>query len=56
MRTIRLTKLKNDYLLLVPDSIVKLYSLKDGQIFNLEVKDSSNTHQMIFLTYATTLK
>lgn len=56
MRTIKLVKNKDNYLLVVPESIVKLYDLKDGQVFNLEIKESDNTQHLIFLTYATTTK
>jgi len=56
VRTVTLTKIKNEYVLMVPTSIVKLYAFETGQMFNLEVKESDNTHNLVFLTYATTTK
>lgn len=53
MRTVKLDKNKNDYFLVIPESIVNLYSFKKGQTFNLEVKESNNTHKLVILTYAT---
>lgn len=54
VRTVKLDKNKNDYFLVIPESIVNLYSFKKGQIFHLEVKESNNTHKLVLLTYATT--
>ena len=56
MRTVRLIKIKKEYALIVPESIAKLYALEDGQIFNLEVRESDNMNKLLFLTYATTVK
>jgi hypothetical protein len=56
MRTIKLTKIKNDYLLSIPESIIKLYAFENGQIFNLEVKESNNMQKLVVLTYATMAK
>gem|GEM_PF-3406566 len=56
MRTIKLTKIKKEYALIVPESIVKLYDFRVGQIFNLEVKETNNMLKLVILTYATTLK
>ena len=56
MRTVKLTKIKNEYVLIVPESIAKLYAFEVGQIFNLEVKNGNNTNKLVFLTYATTVK
>lgn len=53
VRTVKLDKNKNDYFLVIPESIVNLYSFKKGQTFNLEVKESNNTHKLVILTYAT---
>ncbi len=56
LRTVKLIKIKDRYLLTIPDAIAKLYSFEDGQAFNLEVKPSNNDHKLIFLTYASSLK
>ncbi len=56
VRTVKLTKIKNELVLIVPESITKLYAFEVGQIFNLEVKESDNVHKLVFLTYATTVK
>jgi len=56
VRTVKLTKIKNEYVLIVPESIAKLYAFEMGQMFNLEVKESDNVHKLIFLTYATSVK
>ena len=56
MRTVKLTKIKNEYALIVPESISKLYNFEDKQIFHLEVKESNNMQKLLFLTYATTVK
>lgn len=52
MRTIKLSKIKNEYVLTVPESYVKLYSFKEGQLFHLEIKESTNDDKIVFLTYA----
>ena len=56
MRTVKLTKIKSEYTLIVPESIAKLYSFEVGQMFNLEVKESDNMQKLVFLTYATIVK
>ena len=56
MRTIKLTKIKKEYALIIPESIIKLYNFKVGQIFNLEVKETNTTLKLVILTYATSLK
>jgi hypothetical protein len=56
MRTVKLIKIKNEYALIVPESIVKLYALEKGQVFKLEVSEKSNMNKLVFLTYATLLK
>ena len=56
MRTIKLTKIKKESALIIPESIIKLYDFRVGQIFNLEVKETNNTLKLVILTYATTLK
>jgi len=56
VRTVTLTKIKNEYVLIVPEAIAKLYAFKKGQVFNLEVKESDNVHKFVFLTYATTVE
>ena len=56
MRTVTLTKIKKEYLLIIPESVAKLYGLEEGQIFNLEVKESNSMHKLVFLTYATAIK
>ena len=56
VRTVKLIKIKNEYVLIVPESIVKLYALEKGQVFNLEIKESDNMQKLVFLTYATTVK
>lgn len=56
MRTIKLTKIKKEYALTIPESIVKLYDFRVGQIFNLEVKETNNMLKLVILTYATPLK
>jgi hypothetical protein len=53
MRTVELIKIKNKYMLPIPDSFVNLYSVKVGQSFNLEINESKNAHKIIILTYAT---
>ena len=56
MRTVKLIKIKNEFALIVPEAIIKLYSLKEGQLFNLETKENNNFHKFLFLTYATQIK
>ena len=56
MRTIHLTKNENNYHLIVPEAIAKLYSFEDGQVFNLEVRESENMDKFLFLTYTTKVK
>jgi hypothetical protein len=56
VRTVKLIKIKNECVLIVPESIVKLYALEKGQVFNLEIKESDNMQKLVFLTYATTVK
>ena len=56
MRTVKLTKIKKDYALIIPESITKLYDFKVGQLFNLEVKETDNPLKLVILTYATILK
>ena len=56
MRTVKLTKIKNEHVLIIPESITKLYAFEVGQMFNLEVKESDNVQKLVFLTYATTVK
>ena len=56
VRTVKLNKIKNEYVLIVPESIVKLYALEKGQVFNLEIKERDNMQKLVFLTYATTVK
>ncbi len=56
VRTVTLTKIKNEYVLIVPEAIAKLYDFKKGQMFNLEIKESDNVHKLVFLTYATTVE
>ena len=53
VRTVKLIKNKNGYALIVPEAVAKLYAFKDGQIFNLEVKEGNNAVNFVFLTYAT---
>jgi hypothetical protein len=48
-----LIKIKDDYLLTIPEAIARLYLFEEGQTFNLEIKESNNNHKLIFLTYAT---
>lgn len=55
MKSVKLIKIETKYALIVPESIAKLYLFKEGQLFNLEVKESNNTHELLFLTYATTV-
>ena len=56
MRTVKLTKIKNEYALIIPESIAKLYAFEEGQIFNLEVNERDHLQKLVFLTYATTVK
>jgi len=56
VRTVKLTKIKNEYVLIVPETIAKLYTFEEGQLFNVVVKESDNMHKLVFLTYATTVK
>ena len=56
LRTIKLTKIKNEDALIIPESIVKLYGFIEGQVFNLEVKETHSTLKLVILTYATTMK
>ena len=56
VRTVKLTTIKNEYVLIVPEAITKLYFLEEGQAFSLEIKESSNFHKLLFLTYATQTK
>ena len=56
VRTIKLTKIKKEYALIIPESIVKLYYFEEGQIFNLEIKESDNASKLVILTYATIVK
>ena len=56
MRTVKLTVIKKDYLLIIPESVAKLYAFEKGQVFNLEVKERDNMQKMVFLTYATIVK
>lgn len=56
MRSVKLVKIKQDYTLIVPESIAKLYCFEDGQMFNLEIKESNNVQKLVFLTYATMIK
>ena len=56
MMTVKLTVIKKDYLLIIPESVAKLYAFEKGQVFNLEVKERDNMQKLIFLTYATTVK
>jgi hypothetical protein len=56
MRTTKAIKLKNEYVLIIPESIVKLYDIKENQIFNLEVKDSTSVLDLVILSYSTTAK
>lgn len=52
VRMVELTKIQGGSMLIVPESIVKLYSLKEGQKFHLEVKESKNVNNLLILTYA----
>jgi hypothetical protein len=56
VQTAKLIKIKNEYVLTVPNSIIKLYALKEGQMFNLETREGVNPINFVFLTYATILK
>ena len=56
MRTIKLTKIKKEHALIVPEPIAKLYNFEVGQIFNLEIKETNNVLKLVILTYATTMK
>ena len=56
MRAIKLTKIKKEHALIIPESIIKLYDFRVGQIFNLEVKETNNPLNLVILTYATILK
>lgn len=56
VRTTKLIKIKKEYALIIPESIAKLYAFKDGQVFNLEVKESNNIEKLVFLTYAIATK
>jgi hypothetical protein len=56
VRTIKLTKIKKEYALIIPESIAKLYAFEKGQVFNLEVKETNNVLKLVILTYATTMK
>ena len=56
VRTIKLTKIKKEYALIVPESIAKLYNFEVGQIFNLEIKETNNMLKLVILTYATTME
>jgi len=56
VRTAKLIKIKNEYALIIPETIAKLYAFEKGQVFNLEVKESDSTQKLVFLTYATTMK
>lgn len=53
MRTVKLIKIKDQYMLPLPESFMKLYSIKSGQSFSLEVKESTTDNTIIILTYAT---
>lgn len=53
MQAVKLIKIETNYALIVPGSIAKLYRFKEGQLFDLEVKESNNAHEILFLTYAT---
>ena len=56
MQTVKLIKKKTGYLLIIPESIAKLYAFENEQVFHLEVKEGRNDHQLIFLTYVTKIK
>ena len=56
VRTVKLTKIKNEYVLIVTETIAKLYTFEEGQLFNVVVKESDNMHKLVFLTYATIVK
>jgi len=56
VQTARLIKTENEYVLTVPNSVVKLYALKEGQIFNLEIREANNPINIILLTYAIAIK
>lgn len=56
VRTTKLIKIKKEYALIIPESIAKIYAFKDGQVFNLEVKESNNIEKLVFLTYAVATK
>lgn len=56
MRRIKVIKIKNEYALIIPESIAKLYAFEDGQVFDLEVKEKDNLQNLVFLTYATITK
>ena len=56
MHTIKLTKIKDEPALLIPNAIAKLYDFEVGQSFNLEIKESKHVDKLVFLTYATVLK
>lgn len=56
VQTAKLIKIKNEHALIVPNSIVKLYALKEGQIFNLEIREVNNPINLVFLTYAIEMK
>ena len=55
MYKIKLSKINEQYYLNIPEAIAKLYLFKDSHEFKLEIKESKNKHELIFLTYATEL-
>ena len=56
MQTVKLIKIKNEYALIIPETIAKLYAFEKGQVFNLEVRESENMDKFLFLTYTTKVK
>ena len=56
MYTVKLTKNKKTMILVIPEAVLKLYSLEEGQIFNLVVKEREPEQKLLLLTYATPIQ
>lgn len=52
----KLAKIQENPILIVPESVVKLYCFKEGQEFHLEIKESKSVNDLVLLTYATIIK
>jgi hypothetical protein len=56
LKSVKLSVVDNVCTLIIPQYIAKLYGFMDGQVFDLEIKESNNDHKIIFLTYVTKIK